>query len=67
MITSGKILNHHSVHGTRCVGCIRTNTDVMITFMDDQNDQEFNDWFLTTEQAESLCESLAEVLKRNGN
>lgn len=46
-----------------CIGCLKFNSDVMITMQGD--DGEFNDYFLTTEQATHLKNRIEKVLKDN--
>ena len=49
-----------------CYGCKRTKKDVMLTVVRRENDQtEFDDIFLTTEQATFLITRLQEALKYN--
>ena len=53
-----------TVHGKSVQGCKRHKRDIMIGFRI-EGSSEFNDIFLTTEQAETLAERLKERLEQN--
>ncbi len=53
-----------SVHGKRCVGCVRRTRDVMVS-VNTTNMHTFVDFFLTKEQAQQLVTDIAEILVDN--
>lgn len=54
------VIKYSSVHDNECNGCIRHESDIMVTFATDPTEPEcligtqFNDFFLTEEQANWL-------------
>lgn len=63
-------IRHTSVHGKGCNGCIRHKRDVLVTMVLDppegsEKHSEFNDYFLTTDQASLLRDALSRVLDQN--
>ena len=61
------IVKNVLVHNKGCNGCKRFNRDVMVTMFttSEESVTEFNDFFLSTEQAENLVKDLQIVLKIN--
>lgn len=53
-----------TVHSKGCLGCQKHGRDIMIGFRTEES-TEFNDIFLTTEQAEFLVAKLQQKLKEN--
>lgn len=58
------IINHVSVGDKECNGSKRHDRDIMVTLRVD-GDEEFHDFFLTTEQAEKLIGELQKKLEFN--
>lgn len=49
-----------------CIGCKRFERDIMVSMHTDiDGKKDFNDFFLTTEQAEYLRDKLTAALNRN--
>jgi len=74
------IVKNIRAHTKHCMGCQKTNSDVMITFQTDRfahqhmedlsaakepHDITFHDLFLTQEQAEAFYDELGKALKHN--
>lgn len=58
-----KIVRNTISSDKHCIGCKKFNRDIMVTMVDE--DKEFYDFFLTTEQAENLMESIKRNLINN--
>lgn len=54
-----------NAYSKTCLGCIRHNKDVMITFTYEGEKLSFHDFFLTNKQAQRLLERLTLALKYN--
>jgi hypothetical protein len=70
MSTMDKPIESSIVYGKECNGCVRHKRDIMVTFHTEPEKGsgkkvEFNDFFLTNEQAATLMLQLQEVLLRN--
>lgn len=64
------IVNSLNVHNKGCNGCKRHERDIMVTFTTDPpagsaNKMEFNDFFLTNEQAKDLVTQIQKALLQN--
>jgi nucleoside-triphosphatase THEP1 len=58
------VVEHLVVYNKKVQGCVRHNRDIMLSLARTGEDN-WHDWFLTTEQTETLIKQLQEGLKQN--